>query len=246
MPVCLTIKRALIFLLAIGPSTGSLQAGAPATTQAADATAQMESWWDDLQKPEPWASRALLEFSARPADSVAFIKAHLKPLKIEPTHLDELLAALGSDDEKVWKPAFQELSYLDPRLNKDLPTLMSQADNPIKRNHLVEVLCDAEPDHWKGHSIVLQPIRVGPNSYDFLDTTQRRMWTAEDKVSRLDTTAENLKKQWQRADRAIVLLQHIGTPEAISVLKDLATGNADARPTKIAKVALDSLEQSGK
>ena len=53
--------------------------------------------------------------------------------------------------------------------------------------------------------------------------------------------AGNPKKKWTRAVRAIVLLEHIGTPDAVAVLKELATGHADAQPTKAAKEAVARL-----
>ncbi len=34
-----------------------------------------------------------------------------------------------------------------------------------------------------------------------------------------------------------VLLEHIGTADAAAILKDMATGHADAYPTKVAKEA---------
>jgi hypothetical protein len=42
-----------------------------------------------------------------------------------------------------------------------------------------------------------------------------------------------------------VLLEHFGTPDAIAILKDMASGNADAQPTKVAQEALANLGQAG-
>ncbi len=41
--------------------------------------------------------------------------------------------------------------------------------------------------------------------------------------------------------RAVVLLEHMHTPAAVAVLKELATGHPDAQPTKAAKEALARL-----
>jgi hypothetical protein len=51
----------------------------------------------------------------------------------------------------------------------------------------------------------------------------------------------NTKKKWTRAVRAIVLLEHIGTPDATAIIKDMATGHPDAYPSKVAKEALKTL-----
>jgi hypothetical protein len=45
----------------------------------------------------------------------------------------------------------------------------------------------------------------------------------------------NTKKKWTRA---VVLLEHIGTPDATAILKDMATGHPDAYASKVAKEAL--------
>ena len=238
-----TVSLSVIIVFLSAPPV-PLCAGAVPTSQPADA--QMDGWWVDLQKPEPWASAALLNFSARPQQAVVFIGTHLKPLKLDQKELDSLLDALGSDDAKVWAPAFEKLGYFDPRLNVNLETLMNSAETTVRRNHLVELLNDEVADNRKGQNITLQPIHVGAGGYDFLDNAGHRMWEVEDKVAGLDNSDKSHKKQWQRADRAIVLLQHIGTPEAVAVLKDLATGHPDARPTKIARAALASLgEKAG-
>ena len=47
-----------------------------------------------------------------------------------------------------------------------------------------------------------------------------------------------IKKKWTRAERAIVLLEHIQTPAAIAILEKMATGHSEAQPTKVAKEAL--------
>lgn len=222
------------------PSGRAAPTTALATAPAAD-DQQMESWWDDLQKPEPWSCRALLDFSSKPDQAVAFFKTHLPPLKIEQKDLDD---ALANEDEKIWKPAFEKLQYLDPRLNQTLDTLMQNVTDPLARTRLVEILSGYEPDHLKGHSIALRAVN---NGLYIFTSDNRNSWIVESKVSKLDTEGGRLpKKQWARADRAIVLLQHIGTPEALAILKNLATGNPDAQPTKIAKVAVDSLTVSDK
>jgi hypothetical protein len=43
--------------------------------------------------------------------------------------------------------------------------------------------------------------------------------------------------------RAVVLLEHVGTPAAVAALRALATGHPDAQPTKAAKEAVARLEK---
>ena len=49
--------------------------------------------------------------------------------------------------------------------------------------------------------------------------------------------------RWQRLQRAIYILEHVGTPNAMKVMEDMATGHADASPTKTAKEALERLKK---
>jgi hypothetical protein len=46
--------------------------------------------------------------------------------------------------------------------------------------------------------------------------------------------------------RAILLLEHIGTPGAFAILKEMATSHPDAQPTKVARDCLEFLVKSGK
>ena len=217
-------------------------ADAPATQPLTDEQ-KMESWWNDLQKPDPQGSRAVLNFSAKPEQTVAFFKQRIKPLTISEEDLNKALADLSSDDEAVWKPAFEKLSYLDPRLTTDLGTLMANVTEPVARNRLVAILCDRDADAFQGKSVQLRG--VGNGEYNFFDGNGS--WWAEAKVERLGAGGwETQKRTWTRVIRAIVLLEHIGTPDAIAILRDMATGHPDADPTKIAQDVLTILESGGK
>jgi hypothetical protein len=131
IPLCLLVMFSSI-----------VRADAPAATQPATDDQKMQSWWDDLEKPEPNASRAILNFAGKPDETVAFLKTHLTPLVLSEDDLNKAIADLGSEDESVWKAAREKLEYLDPRLAKDLPALMNDVNEPVVRTRLVEILCD--------------------------------------------------------------------------------------------------------
>jgi hypothetical protein len=231
------MRLSLFLLLFVAIIIRSTLAEAPATTQPAGDEQQMQSWWEDLEKPDPAASRALLDFAGKPDQTVGFLRTHLTPLVLSEDDLSKAIADLGSDDESVWKPAFEKLEYLDPRLAKDLPTLMSDVNEPVARNRLVEILCDRPAESLSGKSIQLESIGDG----DFNFRSANSSWWAENKIDRLTSAGWRGKKKWTRAVRAIVLLQHIGTADAMLILKDMASGNPDAEPTKVAKEALVAL-----
>ena len=75
--------------------------------------------------------------SDRPRESVAFLKEHLKPLKITAERVQTLLANLGSEKEETWKTAYEELEYSDPRLAIDLETLMADVTTSPARQRMV-------------------------------------------------------------------------------------------------------------
>src|SRR4051812_17428439 len=97
----------------------SIRAADAPATQPLNDEQRMQAWWGDLEKPDPAASRALLNMSAKPVLAVAFLKEHLKPLIISEDDVNKLISDLGSDDDAVWKPAFEKLEYFDPRLAID-------------------------------------------------------------------------------------------------------------------------------
>jgi hypothetical protein len=201
-----------------------------------DDSAAMESWWADLEKDETAASRALLNLADRRDETVAFLKARLKPLKISAGEVRALLLKLGNEDEKVWKPAREELEYFDPRLAIDLETLMDRYNESPVRQRMVEVLSDRTAGQLAGKEVVLRHVGRG---YNFFAQPNLGSWWAEHRVERINgSRGGNPKKKWTRAMRAIVVLEHIGTPGAVAIIEDMAAGHPDAQPTKVAKDAL--------
>ncbi len=198
---------------------------------------ELEAWWVDLEKDELEATRALLNLADRPAQATSFLKEKLKPLSIDSVRVKALLLKLGNASEKVWKSAFEELEYFDPRLAIDLQELMERVTETPARERMVEVLSGREAGALAGKNVQLRA--VGGEGFNFF-AENFGSWWAEHKVSRLNLTHwGNYKKKWTRAIRAIVLLEHIGTPEAAAIIKNVATGHADAQPTKVAKQALE-------
>jgi hypothetical protein len=198
-----------------------------------------EAWWTDLEKEETDATRALLNLADRPAETVRFLKGKMKPLKISAAEVRALLLKLGSQNEKVWRSAFEGLEYFDPRLAIDLETLMDRYKEAPGRQRMVEILSGREAGSLKGKDVQLRKFG-GPDDFNF--TAENGSWWAERRVDRINTYSwVNPKKKWTRAVRGIVLLEHIGTPDAVAILKDMATGHPDAQPTKVARDALKRL-----
>lgn len=204
---------------------------------------QFEGWWRDLQEDEAPATRALLKFSARPKEAVAFFKKTLKPLSIDGDAVNALLEKLGSDEEEVWTAAYEELEYFDPRLAFELEELMRDVTDPVTRQRMVEIMSGRERGSLAGKNVQLRG--VGNEGFNFFDGMGS--WWAEHMVSRINSFGwANTKKKWTRAVRAIILLEHLATPEAVALLKDMAGGHPDAQPTRIADEALERLKRATK
>jgi hypothetical protein len=202
-----------------------------------------ESWWLELEKPEIDAARALLNMADRREEAVAFFKAKMKPLKINAAEVRALLLKLGNENEKVWKRAFEELEYFDPRLAIDLETLMDRYQEAPGRQRMVEVLSGRQAGQLAGKEVTLRKAKDG---FNFFAQPNFGSWWAEHKLDRVNDPKGwgNPKKKWTRAGRAIVLLEHFATPGAVAILKGMATGHPDAQPTRVARDALTRLGQS--
>jgi hypothetical protein len=199
--------------------------------------------WDDLQKEEEKASRALLKLSVRPKEAVPLIATELKPLRVDADWLAVRLERLSSKEVEVWKPAFEELEYFDPRLAKPLETLMEEVKANPARSRLVEVLSERDGDSLKGKNVEFSKFG-GKDGEPFMFNfrADNGSWWAEPSIEKINSYHwGNMKRKWTRAVRAIALLEHFGTSEAIAVLKTMTSGDPDAQPTKAAKQALDRL-----
>jgi hypothetical protein len=218
------------------------RAGDTADCSAAESSSmthqsQMETWWSDLEKGEADASRALLAMSTQPEQTVKFLKDKLKPLKLDPVRLKAYLLRLGSSNEALWKEAFEDLEYYDPRLAMDLQTLMDRITEPLARQRLVEVLSGSKAGRLKDKTVGLRNLG---KYYNFF--AGPAAWGAEHEISKINiSTFGGSKRKWTRAVRAIMLLGHIGTPDAVAVLKNMATGHPEAQPTRVASEVLDRL-----
>jgi hypothetical protein len=224
----LLLLSGLVWLTASPPATG------PTVNEGKD----LEALWADLYKDEPEASSAVLKLFKQPERAVPFLKEKLRPLKMDADRCRQLLTDLGSEDAKVWKAAWDELDYLDPRLAIDLRTLMREVPERPARTRMVELCSQREADSLAGKAVQIRP--VGDDGFNF--TADNGSWWAEHRIDRIGMYGWNSKRSWVRALRAVSILEQIGSPEAARVLKQLAVGHAEAFPTKAARASLKRLK----
>ncbi len=197
---------------------------------------QLELCWNDLENDETQAARAVLELADQREQAVDVLKSKLKPLAITSGQVKALLFKLGSDNGQVWKPAFEELEYFDPRLAIEITDLMDRVTEAPARQRMVEVLSGRVAGSLKDQKIELHAARN--NDYYYF-VCGPGSWMAEHKVAHLNADRwATYKKKWVRAVRAILVLEQIGTPDAFAVIKDMTTGHPDAQPTRAAQQAL--------
>jgi RNA polymerase sigma factor (sigma-70 family) len=199
----------------------------------------MEGWWADMETSGRHESRATLKFAAHPKEAVGFLKGKLVPLTIERAEVEKLVAALGDDDELVWEPAFEKLGYFDPRLVMGVDDLMKLATTTVQKERVIALLTDSKAERFSGRAVAL--VRDGPMSFNVSNMQRGSYGQVIEPVAKVDMYGG--KPQWQRAVRAELVLGEIGTAEAVEVLKRMASGNAEAGPTRVAK---EELERMGK
>jgi RNA polymerase sigma factor (sigma-70 family) len=202
-----------------------------------------EAAWDRLLLDEPDASRAVLELASMPKEAVALFAKKLQPLKADTKEVARLIADLGSEKEEGWTAARAKLLHLDPRLALDPREAFAQAKTLSAQNRLAMILIDQfDPVQFAGRAgsyaleVTVDHDR-GASRYALLVTTDDR------RVPRGAAPIEHRvaairRASWTQMVRAAVILEHIGTPEAQAILKELATGHPDVLVTQTAKQAL--------
>ncbi|MBM3982699.1 MAG: sigma-70 family RNA polymerase sigma factor [Planctomycetes bacterium] len=205
--------------------------------------------WERLALDEPHATRAVLDFAARPDDAVEFFKANLQPLKADRDQIKKLIADLASESDAVWKPAFDRLNYLDPALALAPDTALAEAKTPLAKQRLAAVLTNIpDPKRFAGCelSVRFEPGAEPQFQYQLVATraeargpgapaSSNTVYGVESRVSEVRRPA------WVRATRAVVLLDHSGHNDALALLKDMAAGHPDAPATRAAKEAVARL-----
>ena len=200
----------------------------------------MEQNWLDLEKQEAEAVPALLRMAKTPKESIEFLKTKLKPLKIDPEGVTQLLVKLDNEDEKVWKAAFEELEYFDPRLAIDVKTLADNVTSKPLRQRMMEVLV-GQPAGAMGE----QDMTLNQNGGDnFTLMTGNSGWWLPGNIANLNMNQS--KKKWTRATRAVMLLEYLNTPEALALLQEMAGGHPEAGPTMAAVAAVNRIEGKDK
>lgn len=214
------------------------------TTDSTPKQDRLEAAWAELASTdEARSTRALLLFAAAPKEATAFLKSHLRPVRVNGERIADLVARMGDDRFQVREMAYKELEaeamylgkYAKPNLEKLMAGAGQEAKNRLRR--LIDQLpTDAKPaaalPKLAGRSVSVN--NVNGNIKIVIDGVP------------LDLAATappppGPNMAWVRAVRATVVLETFGTPEARAIINDVAGGETEALPTREAKNALERL-----
>jgi hypothetical protein len=210
--------------------------------------AELDRLYNNLGSNHSQSIQAALAFAGQPGATVAYLKQKMRPVKLDEKTAKGLIAKLLAADEKEWPAALSELQYFDPRLVMTVPEIWAEAKTDDERARVVAVVCYESADL---HSY----------TYKLRDTTKDNGMFAIDATTKpgvklprfggrenvnlvMSAVAkvEQLRK-WSCEENALVILEHIGTPEAVKIIEDMATGHPEAAPTKVAKEVLGGLKK---
>jgi hypothetical protein len=238
----MTNRALAVALLLICAHLAPAAAPPPARQKSPDRLAK--AWADLASEDEAVASRALLALAASPKESVALLKARLAPVKIDRARFEKLLELLDDDEFEVREAASRELEYLGRFAKPLLLKALEGKPRPEVRKRIATLLTRIPPDEKekKEKAPALQgrnvQVRSNNDKIEILIDGKKLDLEAAIKPVVYPTNVG-----WLRAVRAVALLESVGTPESVAVLKKMAAGEKGARPTDEAAAALSRLRK---
>ena len=205
---------------------------------------------------EIWKSigedRAVLQLIARPEKEILGVLGEkLKPMILSKERAKKLLADLGDDKLTVAEAAFRELSYFDPRLAFTAEEIFNELPQGLGRQRIAAFFLNQPIDEFLGGKVTYTSGASFRGKVDHEVPSQLSVANFPNLrigVSSFGGSVEETVRtiSWLDSNRCvvgIVLLEHLGTPDAVKALETMATGHADASPTKAAKESLDRLKK---
>lgn len=232
--------RSLITIVFLALANGVMLFSAPPAKNY-DSEKLDEAWKLLGMQQRPGVVKGILYFKDHPDQTIHFFKQKLIPLKLDKDVAKKLLKELASDDKDVWKKAYETLLYLDPRLLFDPEEVFENAKASNERKRLVGVLLQMNnfeelEDTYMLDTAELKRDGISLLFYMKVSINQTNGTGVAQKVSDITN-----KPEWIQAVYAIQILESIANPEAVEILRSMATGHPDASPTIAAKKSLKNL-----
>jgi RNA polymerase sigma factor (sigma-70 family) len=230
------------------------KAPVPEGTKAADK--ELEALFDDLgDKDADKAVKAAVWFAGRPKEGVAFLRKRIKAVELDEKALDGWVADLTGGDaekQKAAAKALEPVSSHPPVARRLLTAAQGTTDQEVRRRLMVVLF--SSWNESKAYQFEVGPTteivftqRKGPDDQG-MTTTGRGGLGGGRAPETIDLPANPTgpivgpSKGSRRLTRAVTILEQVGTPDAVAVLKELAGGHPEAEPTAAAKAALERLK----
>jgi RNA polymerase sigma factor (sigma-70 family) len=242
------VVLALVLLVAAGallahaathraPPTGQKKANKAPAGKALD-----ELWADLASTDEARSARAILALGATPRQAVPFLRDRLQPVKVDARKVATWIKQLDSESFRDRESAHRELEYLGKYVKADLEKAITDKSTAELKQRVKRLLKHIGED--APTPAAAQQLQGGDVSVSNINGK------IEIKINGkvLDLSPQVIQKRspqpaWQRAVRAVAVLEHIGTAEATRVIEVMAGGEAEALPTRAAAEALKRLKK---
>jgi hypothetical protein len=245
----LTNRTVRLLLAALALSSPALVGLARADDPKSDKadTSRLDKLWDDLgSSDDVRLTRATLQLVAAGKEAAPFLRARLKPVKVDRKQVAEWIKQLDSDRFDEREKAMRELAYLHKYIKDDLQKALEGKPSLEVKKRVTSLLEQIPPEKGaappprkpmipRGSSIAISNING--------EVTILIDGKPLDLTPRAPARPPGPPAEWQRAARAAVILEHIGSPEARQALEALAGGEKDALPTQAAAEALERLKK---
>ena len=208
-------------------------------------------WKDLLSSEEAKATRAALALAAKPQEAVAFLKTKLRPVKADTKTIARLVADLSNKDYQTRETAQSELQYFGKYIRNDLQTALAAAGDAETKSRITKLIDRLVQEENEAKFGEEKPAPANPNGGGGASVAIRTVngvTTVFINGKPIDTTPKLVTKldplqSWVRANRAIAILEHIGTAEAKQLLEAISLGEDTAAPTVQAQDALARLKR---
>ncbi|MGI9518164.1 MAG: hypothetical protein ACR2NP_14005, partial [Pirellulaceae bacterium] len=218
---------------------------------------EIEDSWKHLSRRSIDGIVAALRMTQEPDDVVAFLQDHLVTVEMNEEKFARLLEDLSSDDEATWENAYREFEYHDPRLLDDIEVVFERAPRNPAHNRMAGILSNFPLTSFKDEHMQSQffgaPVVLDRSAttghYRFVrngPAGRSTSWSARYDLSDWENgPGWQRKTDWNRAVRAILVLDQINTPAAQQVIERIASGHEKAPPTVTARRVLDDSKSNG-
>ena len=212
-----------------------------ARSLSADELPRLWDEWGPYPTSDPLTQAMLLD----PEMTVAFLRQRLKPVGPNALQTGLLLSLLAHPSEDVWDKVNKQLERADPRFCMPLESIWQLANTAEQKRRLGRLLVPVDLEA-KYYDFNLRRARISSQTIYMLEYRVRKDLPPEAVPARVKTRGDSAvriceqpdeisREKWFREEAAIWVLEAIGTDDALAIVRRMATGHPEARPTIAAK-----------